>query len=134
MFGDKTDLNRSNRNCIHHLEDPLGKCTPGDELSSERIKNFHLKMESRRLQYATRFSPGIRELIRSVENLQRQLDDVDDIPMTSVESECDSSYDPICELEKLFTSALAGPMVFRISVSSVVGNDCRIAFERSLAL
>ena len=69
-FGQPLTSARSTRNSVESpLRDPMGNCTPGDELSSERIKNLHLKMESRRLQYATRFSPVLRNLIRSIEKL-----------------------------------------------------------------
>jgi len=76
-------------------------CTPLDQEHLKKINKFHDLMDQNKIFYATRFPPNLRNLIKSIEKLEDELED----EMASEEDFFEEKVVDFSKLEELFFSA-----------------------------
>ena len=104
-FGDNhLDQSLSRRDSV--AGDQLRNCSPCDDISLSRIREFYSNMESRIVHFWTRFSREQRDMIRELRKFEDEV--ADEAQSLSIESDVDDSQpesNPKSEIEELFAAA-----------------------------
>ena len=104
-FGDNLlDQSLSRRDSV--AGDQLRNCSPCDDISLSRIREFYSNMENRIVHYGTRFSRELKDMIRYVRQLENAV--IDDLIIASADSDLDysqSESNPKSKLENEFEGA-----------------------------
>jgi hypothetical protein len=87
-FGDNL-LDQSSSRRDSAACDKLRNCSPCDDISLSRIREFYSNMESRIVHFGTRFSREQRDMIRELTKLEKE--PLDEIQSLSVEYDLDDS-------------------------------------------